>query len=271
MGGDGGSFVHRTELAKTKKEEKPLEYYTQYGEHFFSCALTQSPLSEPIVADSFGNLFSKEHFIQEWIARKKEVKRLFPYIKNPLKDLIELHFTPNKSYTKTVITIPSHGESGPWICPLKNEIEVNGKQRFSYFSPCGHVISDIAICTFILEKTSLDKYHSHAYSLPKEASCPVCSSIISSIIPINPPKEELLIQRPEIKNSNTRPSIEVAHESITSSSSSATPGKEEEKIEELFQAKPTKSKPKSTLTTSRKVILKEQQLSDVKDDDKKVE
>ncbi|KAA6395888.1 MAG: putative protein RTF2 [Streblomastix strix] len=192
MGGDGGSFVMRTELVKTKQEEKQQDYWTKHGDRFFVCALTNEPLTEPIVADKEGNLFNKESFIREFMARKKQVRQQFPSIRSPLKDLITLHFTANSAFTKRNITKPNSGESGPWRCPIQNEIEVNGKHRFSYLVPCGHVISDAAILSLMFDGITAADYRIMNYKIPDTGlNCPICGEQTAELIPLAPTSEEL--------------------------------------------------------------------------------
>ena len=180
---------------------------------------------EPIVADRQGNLFSKEGFLEQWILHKKTVKSLFPHIHNPHKDLITVHFHPNSAYTKKEIIKPERGEPGPWVCPLKENIEVNGQHRFSVLEPCGHVFSDASVCNDILSNVSINDYHQRRFTLKEkekgkqetEILCPLCSTAISNIIPLAPPKEETVLlisnkdkekHKNKEKNNENQPKIE---------------------------------------------------------------
>ena len=174
------------------------------------CELTQASLVDPIVADRYGNLFNKEGFLKEWITNKHTVKTRFPHIKNPITDLIQVKFEKNTQYSKKDIELPHRGEPGPWICPLRPNIEVNGLHRFSVLEPCGHAFCDETVCVDILDNIPLSRYYLRAFVLPPAATCPLCSAQIQHIIPLVPPKEEVLLleqgysQQPESSDSDKK-------------------------------------------------------------------
>ena len=160
-------------------------------------------MQEPIVADRHGNLFNKEGFLREWISDKKAVKARFPHISSPITDLILLHFEPNKQYTKKKVEMPARGEPGPWICPLKPNIEVNGIHRFSFIEPCGHVFCDEVICMDLLEGLSIAKYRARDFVIPADALCPKCSCPVKHIIPLVPTREELVLLEEEFPSQSS--------------------------------------------------------------------
>ncbi|KAK2954093.1 putative DUF602 family protein [Blattamonas nauphoetae] len=190
MGGDGGSFKQRTEMVKTKQTKKEFQYDLQHGERYFICSLSGQPLSDPIVVDCRGNMFNKETFLKEFLSNKNEVRAAFPHIRNPLKDLIQVFFTPNPAYTRNRVEFPQEHQPGPWVCPLRSDIEVNGKQKFTCLSPCGHALCDASVCEVLLPEEDISMFRRHPVSITKQVNCPVCSAKVTNLIPLIPTNEE---------------------------------------------------------------------------------
>jgi hypothetical protein len=72
MGGDGGSFVKRSELVKAKKEAEKLDPALAASAKWTRCAITQDELRAPIVHDELGNLYNKISVLEKHLLLPKE-------------------------------------------------------------------------------------------------------------------------------------------------------------------------------------------------------
>ncbi|KAL8867980.1 MAG: hypothetical protein Q9174_005299 [Haloplaca sp. 1 TL-2023] len=152
MGNDGGSIPKRRELVKeaakdpstTEVKETQKEKLQYYWAH---CALSQKPLSLPIVSDSTGNLYNKDAVLEKLIdaSQAKEEENVAGShqtsgtIKN-LRDVVELQFKTEDPHEKVKGTPAA----------LKLVCSVTGKTlgpgvRAVYIVPCGHAFSECAV------------------------------------------------------------------------------------------------------------------------------
>jgi hypothetical protein len=142
MGNDGGVIAvqrkfmrHANPKAKSEKaDQEELRVLKSQ-----TCALSEEPLQEPIVACQLGNLYNKVALLERLLARTLPEK--FQHITS-LKDIVTCKFstkpTNNSSGTHT-------GNDGvKYYCPI-TMIEFNGKHPFVVMSSCGCVLSERAI------------------------------------------------------------------------------------------------------------------------------
>lgn len=71
MGGDGGSYVHRTELVKTKKKAVKEDPRDSNESRWRFCSHSAQILHHPVVADELGLLYNKEAVLQALLAVKE--------------------------------------------------------------------------------------------------------------------------------------------------------------------------------------------------------
>jgi len=166
MGCDGGSIPTRVELVKQKEKPEQKDPNELNRIKWSTCSYSKELLQEPIVACELGNLFNKEALIQGLLQKTLILDPNFSHIRS-LKDVIEVHLTPNPAYE----TIP---EASRFVCPV-TMIEVGGNFKFYALRPCGCVIS----------KRCLD-----------EAPSTVCYKCgapfdIKDILFLNPPEEKI--------------------------------------------------------------------------------
>lgn len=95
------------------------------------CALSGSPLDDPVVSDYKGRLYRKEAIL-EWLLDKPETLRPLAGHITGLKDIVTL--------------IRSKDNQGRWICEItsKDVIKESAK-KFVYLAECGHVFSESAL------------------------------------------------------------------------------------------------------------------------------
>lgn len=108
------------------------------------CALTQERLREPIVMCGLGRLYSKQSVIEQLLDKETEMPDTCKHI-NSLKDIRDLHLTPNPIYKdedKTEGLLDTR--SAPYICKLIG-LEMSGKFRFVALWSCGCVFSERAL------------------------------------------------------------------------------------------------------------------------------
>jgi len=144
MGGDGGSFQTRADLVKIKEKPKTadaLELAQLARIRWGTCAISSEPLTEPVAADEFGNLYNKEQVLKRLLNKTLDTVT-FCHIKT-LKDLITVNLQPNPTYNPPKDT-PIEEESSRWVCPITG-LETNGKNRFMALKTCGHVFSERAL------------------------------------------------------------------------------------------------------------------------------
>lgn len=152
MGADGGSIPKRADLVKTQK--RPLqEAPTNKADPWKYCGLSKQPLVAPIVACPRGRLYNKEAVLKRLLLRAAgdvatETDPL-PHIRG-LRDLRNLHLTPNPAYGQSVSrTTVQAGDrideaTSPFVCPVTGK-EMNGNFCFGYLRSCGCVMAKVAL------------------------------------------------------------------------------------------------------------------------------
>ena len=143
MGGDGGSILHRSCLAKTKKAKKTAAQVT-FGRSrlldWTHCSLTKERLSEPICCDDLGNLYNKSSLIESML--NKTMPKSLSYIKKIKKDVINCNITLRDNLNN--IQIDNEENGGIFMCPISGLIG-NGKYPFVCLRKCGCIISKRAL------------------------------------------------------------------------------------------------------------------------------
>ncbi|KAL8731148.1 MAG: hypothetical protein Q9181_004395 [Wetmoreana brouardii] len=154
MGNDGGSIPTRRELVKqaskdpstTQVKETQNEKLQHYWAH---CALSQKPLSLPIVSDSTGNLYNKDAVLEKLLDSSKNIgqednvagdERTAGTIKS-LRDVVEVRFKLDEEN--------DNGEVSK-LGGLRLVCLVTGKRlgpgvKAVYIVPCGHAFSENAV------------------------------------------------------------------------------------------------------------------------------
>lgn len=145
MGCDGGTIPTRDELVKTKKRPEQKDPDSVRSYKWQHCALTQEPLSKPVVACELGRLYNKEAIIEKLLSAKSEGKsedRIASHIKS-LKDIRELQLEPNPAFTGEKAKVGdayNDRSKAEWICPLTS-LEMNGRFPFVFDWSNGKVYS----------------------------------------------------------------------------------------------------------------------------------
>lgn len=122
------------------------EVQKEQQEHgWVTCALSQKPLSPPIVSDWSGKLFNKDAVLESLIAGtadKPEVKegegddvRI-----GILRDVVEVKFVTEEASTGE----ESRRSAPRWVCPITNKSLGPGVKAV-YLVPCGHVFAESAL------------------------------------------------------------------------------------------------------------------------------
>ena len=145
MGNDGGSIPKRRELVKEAARQQTTtqlkESQKEQQDHLWKTdPLTNLPLSNPIVSDALGHLFSKDSIIEyllpskdgEAASKKKEHDEILKDTVTSLKDVLEV-----------VFEVDSEG-SGKWVCPVTNK-QLGANVKAVYLVPCGHAFAEVAI------------------------------------------------------------------------------------------------------------------------------
>lgn len=128
MGGDGGSFVQRSELVTVKKQAKVLSEAEARCFRHLGCSLskTKEPLREPLVACDLGYVYNKESVIRAIL--EKNMPKEYSHIRG-LVDVIDLKMTQNPEYkadqTMSVLDL-TQAAAVPFQCPITG-LPFNGK------------------------------------------------------------------------------------------------------------------------------------------------
>jgi hypothetical protein len=159
MGCDGGTInASRADLVKVRKIEKHVnDKDTAQGVvRFTTCAISQEPLKQPVVACRMGNLYNKEAIL-EYLLSKAPIPR-FAHIKT-LKDVFAVKLTyPEASAkdkgadgsTTSSATAPVEARMAgvasvrPFICPV-TFLPANGRYPFVVKTSCGCIFSKKAL------------------------------------------------------------------------------------------------------------------------------
>ena len=122
------------------------EVQKEQQEHgWVTCALSQRPLSPPIVSDWSGKLFNKDAVLESLIAGTTDQ----PEVKEgeadgvrigSLRDVVEVKFA-----TEEVSGGDDSRRSAPrWVCPITNKSLGPGVKAV-YLVPCGHTFAESAL------------------------------------------------------------------------------------------------------------------------------
>ena len=153
MGGDGGNIPSRADMVRTKGfgsiqkasqggmgytpnyiakvSEETLNSKEQRKLGMRLCAISQNPLTLPIVVCKRGYLYSKEHLIERLLIKSTNpLPEQFAHIKN-LKDVKEL----NK---------PKRSANGNLLCPVTHDELDDGVTRCVFLWSCGCLVSQTA-------------------------------------------------------------------------------------------------------------------------------
>lgn len=166
----------RHELVKEKAKEQLPDQREVLLAQWYHCALSKTPLREPVVADAAGKLYNRD-IILEYLLDKTSYgdgDKVCPYITS-LKDVVTLNLTANPAWTETSGDLTSRSPAARFVCPVTLK-EMNGRQRFCYIRTCGCAMSNQAI---------------REVSNAKE--CLKCNKPFDGaldVVPINPPKAE---------------------------------------------------------------------------------
>ena len=121
------------------------EVQKEQQEHgWITCALSQRPLSPPIVSDWSGKLFNKDAVLESLIAgtvEKPEVKEVEgdDVRIGSLRDVVEVKFVIEEA------NIGEERRFAPrWVCPITNKSLGPGVKAV-YLVPCGHAFAESAL------------------------------------------------------------------------------------------------------------------------------
>ena len=151
MGNDGGSIPKRRELVKEgakeltttqvkETQQEKLEYYWAH------CALSQKPLSEPVVSDSTGNLYNKDAVLEHLLAVGKEFvddniagnEQISGTIKT-IRDVVEVRFQEKIEQSgNPTSNLPI------FFCPITHK-QLGPGVKAIYIVPCGHAFAESAV------------------------------------------------------------------------------------------------------------------------------
>uniref|UniRef100_A0A0K8TJM8 Replication termination factor 2 n=1 Tax=Lygus hesperus TaxID=30085 RepID=A0A0K8TJM8_LYGHE len=144
MGCDGGTIPKRDELVRTKKKAEQKDKVSELNFLWQHCAISQTPLREPIVACGLGKLYNKDAVIMG-ILDKSAMPETAKHIKS-MKDVKELNLTKNPSYASGATKGDSYDDhqDAPYICPVLG-LEMNGRFKFCFYWSCACVFSERAL------------------------------------------------------------------------------------------------------------------------------
>ncbi|KAI4256189.1 MAG: hypothetical protein LQ352_002194 [Teloschistes flavicans] len=152
MGNDGGSIPTRRELVKeaakdpstTQVKETQTEKLQYYWAH---CALSQKPLSLPVVSDSTGNLYNKDAILEHLIGTNKNGpednvasnEQTSGTIRS-LRDIVEVGFKVEEEDRG----IATKSTELRLVCPVSGKTLGPGVKAV-YLVPCGHAFAESAV------------------------------------------------------------------------------------------------------------------------------
>ncbi|KAF6201998.1 hypothetical protein GE061_004394 [Apolygus lucorum] len=144
MGCDGGTIPKRDELVRTKKKAEQKDKVSELNFLWQHCAISQTPLREPIVACGLGKLYNKDAVIMG-ILDKSAMPETAKHIKS-MKDVKELNLTKNPTYASGATKGDSYDDhqNSPYICPVLG-LEMNGRFKFCFYWSCACVFSERAL------------------------------------------------------------------------------------------------------------------------------
>ncbi|CDI83858.1 hypothetical protein, conserved [Eimeria acervulina] len=211
MGGDGGSFSHRTEMVRTKgfkflRNLGGMGYtpntQIRAGDERFgknesrdlrtsACAFSQEKLQPPLLACRIGRLYNKEAVIKALL--EKALPAHMKHVKS-LKDMKE-------------VQVDINAETGFPVCPI-TKADLSSGVRACIIWPCGFIVSNRAIEAMTQKDGDGSKQDSSSSSSNNNSSsnvesgrpkirgsfvCPMCSKehdASEDLIPLSPDEEE---------------------------------------------------------------------------------
>ncbi|XP_077991163.1 replication termination factor 2-like [Glandiceps talaboti] len=144
MGCDGGTIPTRDELVRLKKKPEQKDKDMELAAKWCLCAISQEPLTQPIVACELGRLYNKESVLEYLL--DKSTSENAQHIRN-LKDVKVLNLTDNPAFEDTGADkggVYIDRQKSRYICPVSG-LEMNGRHRFCYLIKCGCVFSERAM------------------------------------------------------------------------------------------------------------------------------
>lgn len=144
MGCDGGTIPKRDELVRTKKKAEQKDKVAERSFLWRHCAISQTPLHDPVVACGMGKLYNKDALIMG-ILDRSSMPETAQHIKS-MKDVKDLNLTLNPAFERSVDKGDQYvdHQSSPYICPVIG-LEMNGKFKFCFSWSCGCVVSERAM------------------------------------------------------------------------------------------------------------------------------
>lgn len=132
------------EAARDPSTTQAKEIQSEQQEHYWRhCALSNQPLSSPVVSDAVGKLYNKDAVLEALIvngSNNAENKSKVDHISS-LKDIVEVRFSSEEdSDGKNERRSPA----SKWVCPVTNKSLGPGVKAV-YLVPCGHAFSENAV------------------------------------------------------------------------------------------------------------------------------
>jgi hypothetical protein len=196
MGNDGGSIPDRRDLVKNKPKAEQADKNNQTIAAWFFCALSKSPLQQPVVSCALGKLYHKDALLEYLLDKSAygDGAEICGHIKS-LKDVKTLRLTPNPIFDPSTDETFKHP---PFTCPLTLK-EMSGAIPFVYITTCGCVFSAGGLKAVTSPSSSAgtppnDSENPGVTGSPKPLEpCPQCAKPFSrstSVRTINPGPEE---------------------------------------------------------------------------------
>lgn len=130
MGNDGGVIAVKRKFMRhgnTKARGEKVDQEALRVQKAQTCAISEEPLREPIVACALGNLYNKQALLEHLLAKTMPAR--FQHISS-LKDVVTCNFSKNQSESENL-----------FYCPV-TMLEFSGKQPFVVVPTCGCVVSE---------------------------------------------------------------------------------------------------------------------------------
>lgn len=130
MGNDGGVIAVKRKFMRhgnTKARGEKVDQEALRVQKAQTCAISEEPLREPIVACALGNLYNKQALLEHLLAKTMPTR--FQHISS-LKDVVTCNFSKKQSESENL-----------FYCPV-TMLEFSGKQPFVVVPTCGCVVSE---------------------------------------------------------------------------------------------------------------------------------
>lgn len=132
MGNDGGVIAVKRKFMRhgnTKARGEKVDQEALRVQKAQTCAISEEPLREPIVACALGNLYNKQALLEHLLAKSMPAR--FRHISS-LKDVVTCNFSKQ---------MESSNSASLFYCPV-SMLEFSGKQPFVVVPTCGCVVSE---------------------------------------------------------------------------------------------------------------------------------